>query len=319
VLTGAVLDWAVLTRAVLVAPMSGFASALALLAAAGWGATDFLGGLGSRAAGAVLTLFTINAVGTPIALALLPFAGEPPGTAEAITWAVVAGVTVSAGVTCLFLALSRGAMGLVSPLAGLTGAAIPAIVGIARGDPIGPVLAVGMLVALAAVVVISLPADAGGTPTVPTRHGSRAAIYLLIVAGGLGSAGFYLALDRAMTAGLGAVSALAWVRVAAVIVLGAVLLARLCRNGRVARPRMRLLLLVGGLGAITDTVGTLGYIIAATVGTLSVTVVLASLYPVGTALLARVVLHERLSPVRILGVALAILGAMLIGLSGVSG
>jgi drug/metabolite transporter (DMT)-like permease len=49
-------------------------------------------------------------------------------------------------------------------------------------------------------------------------------------------------------------------------------------------------------------------------GQLSVVVVLVSLYPIGTALLARLFLHERLGPVRMAGVALAILGVMLIGL-----
>ncbi len=42
-------------------------------------------------------------------------------------------------------------------------------------------------------------------------------------------------------------------------------------------------------------------------------VVLSSLYPVVTALLARAVLHERLGPVRLLGVGLAVAGVMLIG------
>jgi drug/metabolite transporter (DMT)-like permease len=64
-----------------------------------------------------------------------------------------------------------------------------------------------------------------------------------------------------------------------------------------------------GLG---DTGGNLFYIIATSVGTLSVTVVLASLYPVSTALWARVVLRERLTRPQLAGVALAVLGALLI-------
>ena len=69
-----------------------------------------------------------------------------------------------------------------------------------------------------------------------------------------------------------------------------------------------------GLG---DTGGNIFFIVASGGGALSVTVVLASLYPVGTALLARVVLRERRSPVRIAGVALAIVGAVLISAGSV--
>ena len=46
-------------------------------------------------------------------------------------------------------------------------------------------------------------------------------------------------------------------------------------------------------------------------------VVLSSLYPVSTALLARAFLHERLGPVRVVGVALAVAAVALIGLGSV--
>jgi drug/metabolite transporter (DMT)-like permease len=81
----------------------------------------------------------------------------------------------------------------------------------------------------------------------------------------------------------------------------------------------RLLLPLGALGGFTDTSGTLLYVGATTFGSLSMTVVLVSLYPVATAILARVVLHERLSRVRLMGVGLAILGVMLIGLGALHG
>jgi drug/metabolite transporter (DMT)-like permease len=54
--------------------------------------------------------------------------------------------------------------------------------------------------------------------------------------------------------------------------------------------------------------------VADAASTLSVTVVVVSLYPVSTVLLARVVLHERLSRSRIAAVALAVGAVALIGL-----
>ena len=65
-------------------------------------------------------------------------------------------------------------MGLVAPLTALLAASIPAVVGLWRGDDLGTLDMVGMLVALAAVVLISLPDRRLGTPVLPTFHGSRA-------------------------------------------------------------------------------------------------------------------------------------------------
>ena len=66
------------------------------------------------------------------------------------------------------------------------------------------------------------------------------------------------------------------------------------------------------LTGVGDTGGNLFYIAATAVGTLSVTVVLASLYPVSTALWALIVLGERLSRTRLAGVGLALAAAVLI-------
>ncbi|MBA3852489.1 MAG: EamA family transporter, partial [Chloroflexi bacterium] len=64
-----------------------------------------------------------------------------------------------------------------------------------------------------------------------------------------------------------------------------------------------------GLG---DLGGNLFFLLANAAGSLAVAVVLSSLYPVVTALLARVFLHERLSRLRLLGVSAAIGGVLLI-------
>ncbi|RKY14877.1 MAG: EamA family transporter, partial [Planctomycetota bacterium] len=63
-----------------------------------------------------------------------------------------------------------------------------------------------------------------------------------------------------------------------------------------------------------DLGGNLFFVLAGAEGELAVVIVLTSLYPIGTAILARIFLHERLSPLRMLGVGLAVLGVILIGL-----
>ncbi len=287
-----------------------------------------MGGVSSRAAGVIVALFMLQSWGMVLTTTFALLAGEPTPTTDAVAWGVMAGAIGIGGLACLFLALSRSAMGLVSPLAALMGATIPAIVGIVNGDPVSPILGIGIAMALVAIVIISLPEGIGGRPVVPAFHGSRPVEWLLILGAGLGSAGFYLAIDRAHDAGLGTATTLFTVRVTSfLLIAGALLVARVMarsgqRDGSAGGRRRfgitRLAVVLGLVASLGDTFGTITYLGAVSVGTLSVTVVLVSLFPVSTALLARIVLHERLSRVRVAGVGLAIGGAAVIGLGAAS-
>ena len=65
-------------------------------------------------------------------------------------------------------------------------------------------------------------------------------------------------------------------------------------------------------GGALDMLSNLLYLLASRLGPLSVVVTLASLYPASTVLLARVVLHERLSPRQWIGIACAMIAVLLI-------
>ncbi len=299
--------------------MNPAAPLLALLSAACWGTGDFFGGLASRVGGLRPTLVLSQAFGVLFALALLMLAGEAMPTTLGFAWAIAAGSAGLVGVGCLYLALSGGTMGIVAPATGLIAATIPALVGIAGGEAAGPVLLAGMAIALAAVVVISWPESVPG-PRRDMRSGrSPTAEWLLIVASGMGFAAFYVLADLAHEAGSGTVWTLVGVRMAstalALLLMAVTVVARRSTGFPVGRR-------VVGMAALTglgDTGGNLFYIASTAVGALSVTVVLASLYPVSTALWARVVLRERLSPMRVLGVALAVIGALLVSAGSLAG
>ena len=82
------------------------------------------------------------------------------------------------------------------------------------------------------------------------------------------------------------------------------------------RPAIRLsgwkLAIVIGVG-LGDTLGNLLFAAASNAGGLvSLTSVLASLYPIVTVLLAAVVLHEQIAPAQRVGVALTLVGVALI-------
>ena len=96
--------------------------------------------------------------------------------------------------------------------------------------------------------------------------------------------------------------------VAMVLGMGAV-----TRQLRLPPPGTRWLSLLTG---ITAAAGTLSYFVATHHGLLAVTAVITTLYPAGTILLARVLLGERLTALRITGLGLAAASVSLIAAAG---
>lgn len=287
---------------------------MALASAASWGAADFAGGLASRLSSNSAAVLLAQAVGLVLAAILLIASGEPVPSVEVLWWSAAAGVSGALGLALFYLALSRGTMGLVAPLAALLGAAIPAVFGLVGGDRAGPATLAGMVAALAAVALIAVPDRRLGSPVLATYRGSRGREWLLILGASLGFAGFFLCVDASHGSGGGVWWPLFMIKLAGVSsILMAVISAALL--GRPPRLRLgRAALLIGTAAGVADLGGNLFFFLASREGDLAVAVVLSSLYPAGTVLLARFILHEHLSPVRLSGVALAIAGVVLIGL-----
>jgi drug/metabolite transporter (DMT)-like permease len=171
-----------------------------------------------------------------------------------------------------------------------------------------------MIAALLAVVLISLPDRRLGTPVMPTYHGSRGREWLLILGASLGFGGFFLLIDASHDAGGAVWWPLFMIKLAGVatVIAAALVLTPLGRF-----PGIKLgaaALLMGAIAGVGDLGGNLFFVLASDEGELAIVIVLTSLYPVGTAILARIFLHERLSPLRMAGVVMAVLGVVLIGI-----
>jgi drug/metabolite transporter (DMT)-like permease len=270
---------------------------LALWAAAGWGSADFLGGLLSKR----LPILTVSAVSQFAGLlfmgAVVALQGRSPD-AEAATFGLVAGVVGVIGLGALYSALSLGPMGVVAPIAALSGV-VPVAYGLVRGDRPGPLQAVGIALAVGGVVLAARQPDAGG------HRASARAVGLAVTAAVC--IGILVALldegarrDPEWTVVMVRVGALSLLSVALVV-----------RRPSFSLSRRQLGTL--GLVGVLDNGSNLLFAWAAATGQLlSVLAVLASLYPVTTILLARAVLHERLAHVQVAGVAAALTGIALI-------
>jgi drug/metabolite transporter (DMT)-like permease len=244
----------------------------------------------------------VGLVGAAIVLTLT---GERPPPGLALAWAALAGVLGVSGLAALYQALADGLMTLVSPIAAVIAAGVPAAVGLLAGEALSAPELLGLICALFAVVMVSLPR---GEARLARRE------LLLALGAGLGFAGFYLGADQAEAGGGGPWWIVFTVRLASMLLLLAAT-AALAYGGR--RPRLALplavapILLLAGLG---DLGGNLFVVLALATAPLSVTAVVSSLYPVVTILLAAGTLGERLGRLQGAGVGLALLGIVLIAI-----
>ncbi len=252
-------------------------------------------------------------------IVLLMVSGEAPPAIESIAWAAGAGALGIVGLAAFYVALARGSMGIVAPLAALIGGGVPVAVSILGGASVSPMRLVGMGVAMAAVVLISLPSAPRDAAERRTVRIDLAELPLVILAG-LGFAGFFLLADRATATGA-TWWPLAVVRIAglALVMIGfawALLRARPTTGSRLAsvlgleRLRgqslgmlpMAVLLIATGVG---DLGGNVFFVLSKQIDSLAVAVVLSSLYPVVTTVLAVLLLRERMSRMQVLGVIMA--------------
>ena len=269
---------------------------LALGASVAWGIADFAGPLISRTFGALRILFWAQ-VGGVVAIALaVAVRGDAPRGPE-VLFAVVAGICGTLGLYAYYRGMQVGAMSVVAPIAGVS-AVIPVAFGVATGDSPKPWQVAGILAALAGVALASVEHQEG------TRR----------VAAGVG-----LALLAALGFGL----YFPWMHAAgkvdfwwASLVFRTTALLVVASAVSVQRTELRLGLRMLGFAVavgIGDTIGNVLFAASSAHGLVSLTSVLASLYPVVTVLLAAAVLHEHVAPAQKAGIALTLTGVVLIG------
>lgn len=273
------------------------ALAISLASAFSWGVSDFLGGLTSRR----LPVLGVLAVSQPAGLVLIAVVivifGADPIPADKLAIAALAGAASLGGLWAFYAAMAMGTVSVVAPIASL-GVVVPVAVGLARGDAPAAIQLIGLVPAMAGVVIL-------GYEEHPEHAGvARRSVILAIIAG-LGFGIFFTGLDVASPDRPG--WAVLAVRVGGVITVAIALL--------ISRPRLAA---VSGSIAVLLTIGffdvlaTTLFAVASTKGVLPVIAVGGSMYPAFTIALAHGVLGERLARIQWAGVVLALLGVALI-------
>src|SRR5436190_371371 len=268
---------------------------LALGASLTWGLADFFGPLKGRTLGALRVLFYVQ-VGGLVAIALIVAVRGKEIADSSAFLAVPAAISGTLGLYAYYRGAVAGAMSVVAPIAGLS-AAVPVVVGIVSGDrPSGWQLA-GIAAALLGVFLASRE---------PGRAGPRLAAGVgLAFLAAMGFGGYFPFMHAAGNADYWWASLLFRMTSTSVI-----LVAVAARRPKLAVEPLRLsaLALIG----FGDMLGNLLFAAASTSGLVSVTSVLASLYPIVTVVLARLVLNERVARSQEAGIGLTLAGVALI-------
>lgn len=275
----------------------GFATALV------YGFADFFGALASKKIQPVVVTFWAGVSGLALLLTASLFMGASYNTAS-IWCGIVGGLASAFAMTCLYAALAIGPISIISPLSAVVMAIVPMIVGFTQGDRFSVWGWVGLGGILVAVVLVGfVPGD---DVRLPSAKG-----LLLGIGAGIGMGAVLLALAAAPhDSGLASAVLL---RAVSACLLGCYLLLTLARSKSVAPvvrpPSMKPATLVWFAVLATgllDSSANLFFTLASREGSLSVVSVLTALYPLGTIILARVFLKEKIAKTQLIGIMLAL-------------
>ena len=275
-------------------------AALALLSSLTWGVADFMGGIASRKRSVMQVLVIAYPVGAVVLTGVAIFIVPGKLSSETFTIGAIAGAIGATAIGCLYVALKRGPMGIVSPITAVMSAAIPVFSGLLNGERLSLLAIIGMITAAVAVILVSQEVNAHqkiafSTIAISLTSGSLIGTYLTLIGTSSDDSGIWTA------------TIARWF--SSVLVLGAVL-ATVRKFERSSYPWL-LVIISGVLDAGANGI----FQIASQNGMLAIVAVLGSLYPAMTALLARFILHERLHKIQITGVVLALAAAVALTLS----
>ncbi|CAB5239067.1 unannotated protein [freshwater metagenome] len=272
------------------------ASLLALISSVLWGSADYHGGKLSKRFPAIAVLGISQGFGLIFGIFLVVTLNEFDGVDRGfLIPGALAGIAGYIGLICLYSGLSTGPMGVVSPISSLS-AVIPLSIALVGGEVLTVAQAVGVVAALIGAFCASGPELSQGVSVKPLLLALSAALCFgaamsLMAIGSRSSALLTMVMMRTVT-----------------LFISCAIAARHKTLGGLTRSETPLLIFIG----VSDFLANLLMGVATTKGLISLVMVLASLYPIATALLAFKFLHERLMKVQYFGIILAVAGVALI-------
>ena len=284
---------------------------LGLCTAITYGAADFFAAIASRKIRVVVVTALASFTGLIVLLALTPALGAKFSD-EAFFWGLMGGFSSVVALLALYASLALGPISIVSPLGALMSAIVPAVIGVALlGESFSFIGWIAIAMALIAVVLVGF---------IPGEHielPKPRAIILAIIAGtGIGLAVTALARSPHDSG----IAPIIVMRTTASVLLGAIVLFGMWQGKRASayenkKPLDRKIwLTVAGAGGL-DALANIFFTLASRTGSLTVTGVLTALYPLGTIILARIVLKEHVAGIQKIGIGMTLGASLLLALA----
>jgi drug/metabolite transporter (DMT)-like permease len=274
---------------------------LGLGSALGWGTASFFAGIQARRLPAMMVTLWSQAGGALVLLTALLLAGITP-VWGGVAWGLLAGLFGSTALLLFYQGMALGAVSIIAPVSAC-GALVPVLLGLARGELPSVLGGMGIVLAIAGIVLVSIQPEA--LPN-EARRQRQALLLALGAAFGFGMF-FVIAAQGGEVPGASPLWNAAGSRIGGLMLLAT---AQLLRAGSLPLPGRHLGALVA-IGVV-DTLATILFMFAAQLGNLGVVSVLSSLYPVVTVWLSQMLLAERLTRLQYGGVALALSGVALL-------
>lgn len=272
---------------------------LALISAAGWGVSDFLGGLISKRQGPWATAVAVQ-VGSLAATAVVVAVRGGSPTPGDWAWGAATGLGVGVGTAFLFRGLANGRMGIVAPISAIGSALVPLMAGLGSGERPGRYAMLGIAAALPAIWLIASSSDHHDGRQRPSGVADA-------VLAGLGFGFGFVCIDRISPAA----DLAPFLATQVTALLPVLVVAMVTREAFWPRSRAAWRAAwIGPLGAGANACA----LWAMQAGMLSIVSVLISLYPATTVALAALVLRERIHRQQYVGLALAAAAVVLISL-----
>lgn len=280
---------------------------LGLGAALAWGFADYLAQPAARNLGSVRAAFYAQLAGLLLLLPLTLFTQRVffPTGADTWLWIVATGVLGAGGGLAFYQSAKLGSLAVVAPIMGSYGA-VTTLLAWLWGEHLTPLVTLGLLLALVSVVLVSIPARHAKVSAPPRQL--QGIVWALASAALVGLCFFVM--GRELTPRIGGILTTWWTRVVGITLNFGILLFTRQALG-FARGRH---LLTPGLSGALSVTAILLTALGLGHGEDAIVTVLGSMSIVITTLIALLIVRERLTWWQGLGMLLAGVSVVMIGL-----